>query len=251
MQEFFKKMFFTGLRILAFIFVIWIIYFTINYFSPHAFDAFRSKSKNDTASTTTDGRPQSFGYKIYDFIFKSKKSSSQNSTTSENLTKKSLWNNDGVNPVWGENSSNVWGDSAGNNSWGGGKSYDRLSFNSGVFVSANINRSPVQKMSINNLFINSYSKNILLDGSMISGSIFSSYQSQYYFNINVYDKDGNYLFLIPVSSAKDLSNGDYSTFNGVYNKNFNYQNYKGDGYMAIFSDDPNIDGIVLIKITIK
>lgn len=249
MQEFFKKMFYGGLKILLFIFIIWIIYFTINYFSPHAFDAFRTQKKDTTFTSTVEKK--SFGYKMYDLFFKSKKSTNQNATSTENLTKKSLWNSDGESSVWGKSSSSTWGDGIENNTWGGGKSYDRLSFKSGIFVSANIKKSPVQNMSINNLLINAYSKNILVDGAIINGSVFSNYQSQYYFNINVYDKQGNFLFLIPFSSAKDLRNEDYSTFYGVYNKNFNYQNYIGEGYMAIFPDDPNIDGIVLIKINIK
>ena len=252
MQEFFKKMFFTGLKILLFIFAIWLIYFLINYFSPHTFDRFRTQNtKNNTDASSTVVEKKSFGYRMYDLFFKSKTTNIQNATSGEVVKRKSLWDSNDDSATWGKDSSSTWGDGMGNNTWGGGISYDKLSFSSCVFISANIKKSPVQNMSINNLFINTYSKNILVDGSIITGNIFTGFQSQYYFNINVYDKDGNSLFFIPVSASKDLKNQDNSTFYGVYNKNFNYKNYQGDGYMAIYSDDPSVDGIVLIKIIIK
>jgi hypothetical protein len=250
MQEFFKKMFFTGLKILLFIFIILIIYFLINYFFPHTFDRFRTQNVGSASSTVVEN--QSFGYRMYNLFFNSKKSNiTQNPSSGEIVKRKSFWSGDGENTVWGDSSSTTWGSIVSDNTWGGGRSYDKLSIRSGVFISANTAKSPIQKMSINNLLINTYNKNILVDGSIMTGNIFTGFQSQYYFNLNIYDIDGNFLFFIPVSSAKDLKNIDNSTFYGVYNKNFNYKNYQGDGYMAIYSDDPNVEGIVLIKILIK
>ncbi len=163
MKDFFKNVFFTGLKILGVLILVWLIFFTINYFFPHFFDVFRSQNKNDTNATSTiiekDLNNKGFGYRIYSIFFKGNNSSS---TDIKKIPKKSLWGENATDTtyLWGDDGSSVWGQ--GGTVWGGGSSLAGAK----IYLLSNISKSPIQNMKINNILVNNVTKPVLFNGSL-------------------------------------------------------------------------------------
>ena len=71
MKDFLSTMFKKGKQILIFVFLVWLFYFLINFFSPHFFDFLRFNNKNNNNTTSTSSNI-SFSQKIYNIFFNNK-----------------------------------------------------------------------------------------------------------------------------------------------------------------------------------
>jgi hypothetical protein len=151
--------------------------------------------------------------------------------------------------IWNSSSTVVWGGDP--NVWGGDQSGSQNALKGMTFVYPNTSKSPIRVMKINSLLVNENNFNYIPDGATISGSIYTGFLSSYYFNADIYDANGAFLFSIPITSSHDLNTESFANFYGQYNKNLNATNYKGKGYMVIKSDNQNVTGSVLIKIELK
>ena len=107
-------------------------------------------------------------------------------------------------------------------------------------------------MKINNTLINEKNFNYVYPGDMISGSIFTGFLDSVFFDADIYDIDGNFLFFLPVTSSYDILSPDsFVNFHVKYDSDLNYQKYKGNGYLIIHSNNLEVTGAVLLKITFK
>lgn len=240
------KFFVKGVMIIGVIILVWIIYFILNFIDPTLFNFLRTTKKVDTSATTTVVQKPSLGYKIYNLFFKSRATQpvdgEENSSTTVSKNSKSSWGASSTPVVWGGKNSTVWGGSQ----YGSSNALEGL-----TFVYANTQNSPIRGMKINALLINENNFNYLPDGGIISGAIYTGFLSSYYFNADIYNIDGVFLFSIPITSSHDLNTESFSNFYGKYSKNINATNYKGKGYMVIKSDDNSVTGSVLVKIELK
>ena len=106
-------------------------------------------------------------------------------------------------------------------------------------------------MKINAFLVNGNNFNYLPDGATINGSIYTGFLDTYYFDAEIYDMGGKFLFSIPIILNHDLNTDSFSNFYGQYKKNLNFSNYKGKAYLIIKSNNKDVSGAVLIKIEIK
>ena len=144
MKEFYKKVFFKGLKILLIVLIIWIIYFILNFINPNLFNFLRFSNKNNNTvnSTSTVVEKKSLGYRIYDLLFKS----NSKEQTAASISKVSKWN--ASSTTWGDDTW-VWGDT--HTVWGSSKKSPLIGQ---TFISPNTSKSPIRGMKINNTLIN-------------------------------------------------------------------------------------------------
>lgn len=242
MKEFFMKFFVKGAMVILIVIVVWVLYFILNFIDPTLFNFLRVSKPTDIA-TSTVATNESFGYKIYNMFFKSNSTAPKEiSTSTTSITpRRSFWDASSK-VVWGGKNSNVWG---------GGQSNSQNSLEGMTFVNPNTSTSPIRGMRIANILINENIFNYLPNGAIISGGIYSGFLNTYYFNADIYDVNGSFLFSIPVTSINNSNTESFSNFSGQYNKNINAINYKGKAYMVIKSNNPNVSGSVLVKIELK
>lgn len=235
------KFFVKGAKIILVVVFIWIIYFILNFIDPTLFNFLRSDNSKTVATTTVETQP-SLGYKIYNMFFKSNSSAPLESTATSSVNKKrSFWDASSI-VVWGGKNSNVWG---------GGQSNSQNALEGMTFVNPNTSTSPIKGMRINTLLVNGNIFNYLPNGAIISGAIYTGFLNSYYFNADIYDINGRFLFSIPITSINNSTTESFSNFSGQYNKNINATEYKGKAYLVIKSNNPNVSGSVLIKIELK
>ena len=242
MKEFYKKVFFKGLKILLIVLIIQIIYFILNFINPNLFNFLRFSNKNNNTvnSTSTVVEKKSLGYRIYDLLFKS----NSKEQTAASISKVSKWN--ASSTTWGDDTW-VWGDT--HTVWGSSKKSPLIGQ---TFISPNTSKSPIRGMKINNTLINEKNFNYVYPGDMISGSIFTGFLDSVFFDADIYDIDGNFLFFLPVTSSYDILSPDsFVNFHVKYDSDLNYQKYKGNGYLIIHSNNLEVTGAVLLKITFK
>ncbi|MEI6352546.1 MAG: hypothetical protein WCO35_01260 [Candidatus Nomurabacteria bacterium] len=243
MSDFFKKVFYTGFKILIAIAIVWIIYFLFAFLSPNSIDKNNtSKNTNSTTSTVVVQKDnRSLGYRIYDALFNNSSKKDNSAAASSSTVKKiSKWgsNDASTTYVWGSgNSSQVFG---GRNIFGGH-----------TILIPNIDKSPVQNMMINNFNVNYFSQNDLVNNDYISGLIYSGFQSEYFFYIDLYNKDEKLVFSIPAYSAVDLKNKGFYNFHATYKDGWNFSKYKGEGYLVIHTNNPDVNGVLVLKVNIK
>jgi len=241
MKEFFVKFFVKGAYVILAVAVVWVIYFILNFIDPTLFNFLRANNSKPTATSTVELKP-SLGYRIYNMFFKSNSTAGEEVSTSTASTtpKRNFWDASST-VVWGGGSAQVWG----------GESSSQNELQGLTFVYPNTSTSPIRGMKINTLLVNENNFNYLPDGAIISGNVYSGFLNSYYFNADIYNENGVFLFSIPITSNYDLNTESFSNFYGEYNKNLNARNYKGKGYMIIKSNNQNVSGSVLIKILLK
>ena len=242
MKNFFIKFLVKGAYVILIVVVIWIIYFILNFIDPTLFNFLRSNNSKAIATSTVELKP-SLGYRIYNMFFKSNSTAVEevSSSTASTTPKRSFWDASST-VVWGGGSAQVWGGSE----YGSQNALEGL-----TFVYPNNSTSPIRGMKINALLVKENNYNYLPDGGIISGNVYSGFLNSYYFNADIYNANGVFLFSIPITSNNDLNTESFPNFYGEYNKNLNATNYKGKGYMVIKSDNQNVSGSVLVKIDLK
>ena len=243
MEEFFKKMFFKGMRILLVVFVFWILYFVINFFYPNLFNFLRTNNDNIAKNTLTSSSTKdiSLGEKIYNIFFKGDFFTFKNNS-STTTSKKDNWSNN--EPV-------IWGSSPNTSNFNNQQiDFNKIS-NNNIFIFPNLKDSPIQNMRINNILIDSKVPSVLENGSIITGTIFTGYNNTYYFDMEIYTATGDKIFSIPTNSSIDIKDDIKSNFTGIYRQGYNYENYTGDGFLIIRSNNPKVEGMVVVKIKIR
>lgn len=249
MKNFFMRFLVKGSMILFAVIIIWLIYFILNFIDPNFFNFLRNNKNKDNqiVSTSTLKTKKTLGYRIYDMFFKSNsnepKEDIYNDNSSTTVSKRSFWDS---------SSTVVWGAKDSSNVWGSGQNYSQNALYGMSFIYPNTSTSPIRGLKINTLLVNENNFNYLPNEAIITGSIYTGFLDGYYFNADIYNSDGVFLFSIPFTSSHDLSSTEsFSNFYAKYNKSLNFSNYKGRGYMIIKSDNQNVSSSVLIKIEFK
>ncbi len=241
MKDFFLKFFKKGVMIIFIVVIIWIVYFILNFIDPTLFNFLRTnKNNSNQEATSTTQKNDSFGYKIYNMFFKSSATTSKE-IASSTVSKPGFWDTPST-VAWGGGNAEVWGS---------GQEGSQNALEGMTFVSPNTSKSPIRGMKINALSVNENNFNYLPNGAMISGAIYTGFLDTYYFNADIYDTNGVFLFSIPMTSNHDFNTESFSNFYGQYNKNLNFSNYTGKAYLIIKSNNQNVSGSVLVKIDIK
>ena len=242
MKEFFMKFFVKGVMVILAVVAVWVLYFVINFIDPTLFNFLRSNNSKTIIATSTIELKPSLGYRIYNTLFKSRATEPKDSSSSASSTpKRSFWDASST-VVWGGKNSNVWGS---------GQNTSQNALEGMTFVYPNTNSSPIKGMKINTLLVNENSFNYFPSGAIISGTVYSGFLDDYYFNADIYDANGAFLFSIPITLNNNFNTESFSNFYGQYNKNLNFSNYKGKAYMVIKSNNQSVSGSVLIKIELK
>jgi hypothetical protein len=248
MKNFFILFWKRGLQILFLILLIWIFYFILNFMFPHMFDFLRGTGNNlnsNSTSSLVNKNNLSWRGRLYNTFFASRANknytlNSDSLATSTYPKKPSYWDGSST-------SSYVWGSEGG--SWGGSGT-NRLK-PTDLYIYPNLNNSIAQNLRINNILIKKDLNNILVDGNIISGDIAKSYLSQYFFNIDIYNSAGDYIFSIGANAYTDLKDKDTLHFSAIYRDSQNLSGYKGNGFMVIRTDNTKVDGILIINIRIE
>lgn len=240
MKDFFKIMWSRGIKLILVFVVIWAIYFIINFFSPHFFDFLRTKNTSTDNSEVKTELPLRF--RIYNLFFRSRSvspviSEDTSTSTKENI-KKDYWSpNNNTTYVWGMGTSTA-------------RNTNKLS-PTGLYISPNSVKSKVaQNFRFNNLLVKENGINVLSEGTLITGSISTEYLNDYYFNIDIYDSNGDYIFSIPATGSADIKNKNILNFYSKYTTNSNIFKYKGDGFMVIWSSNRIVESILLVRVKI-
>lgn len=231
-----------GKKFILIVLTIWAIYFLINFFSPHFFDFLRNTNSNSSKDATSEKVSIPLRFRIYNLFFRSRSTSpivsSDTATTTSDIKGHDYWSDT-------NNSTYVWG--AGTSTVHNTNKLSPVD----LYISPNSSKSKVaQNFRFNNLLVKENGLNILSNGTLITGSISSEYMSQYYFNIDIYDSNGDYLFSIPANGSIDLKNKNILNFYSKYTNSYNMLGYKGDGFMVIWSSNTSVESVLLIKIKI-
>ncbi len=218
-----------GIRVLLVLFIIWLIYFIINFISPKTFDFLRNKKPVNTTENFTQEQNIPFRYRIYNMFFKSR------SLPPEPIeAKNSSSTNDGPRII-------------GNNI----RDKNKLREDD-LYIYPNSRKNNVAKnFRFDDILIKETGKNVLKDNTKITGQITREYLSSLYFMIDIYDKDGNFLYSFPANGSFNTKDDRIFDFSAINKNIYNYYDYKGDGFMVIWSDNPVVESVLIINIILE
>lgn len=242
MKNFFKLIWKWAWKILFLILVIWLILVILNFLYPNTF-GFLDKKRTSRQNYYTQEVKVPLRYKIYNTFFKGsinnsfKKYNPFNMATSSGDLEKSKTSEPiilGVPPTSLNNK-------------------DMTKLNSeDLYIFPNSSQNTVaQNFRFNNLLIKENGINILSPGTIITGEINTHYLVSPYFYIYFYDNEGNYLYNISANGYIDLTNKNLFQITAIYNAGANNNNYKGDGFMVIWTDNPEVESVLISKIIIE
>ncbi len=232
MRNFFKWAIKLGLRIILLALIIWIIFFSLRHFFPDTFNNISSKFDNKNRSNL------SFRYKVYDFLFKDddKVNNSGENFSDDRRKVVNFYNQE--SSVWGYSTSSNYNDKSKLNS------EDNY-----IFINKS-DQNIAKNFKFDDKLIDADNINYLNSSTTITGNISLDYLSSPYFLVYLYDKDGNYLYSIFGEGVVDEANNSLKV--KIYNNNnLNYYNYVGDGFLVIWSDNLQVEGILITKINIQ
>lgn len=251
MKDFFQLMWRKGWKFLLIVALIWILFVIINFFYPGTFSFMRSDKGIPNQNYTSGGiiTPKiTLRERIYNTFFRNSITNSfrrpyLSGTSTSGVpegeideTGKAIINEPIIlgNPPTSLNN----------------RSLERLNPDD-LYVFPNVRKYAVaQNLRFNNLLVKENGINILSDGTIITGEINSNYLMSYYFNIHIYDEEGLYVYSIPANGFIDPEDKNLLKINAINNAALNMSAYKGDGFMVIWSDNPEVDSILLVKVKI-
>lgn len=245
MRDFFKLMWRRGWKFILIVVVIWLIYFLITFFYPDTFNFTKKKTAYSNNFQTTEAIP--LRYKIYNFFFNNPALGGFSGRNNINNINN---NASGTEIIPEENSNNtpyIWG-------VGTSTSYrdkNRLTPEDlYVFPNTKIN-AVAQNFRFDDVLLKEGGRNVLKDGTVITGEINTHYLASPFFSIDIYDADGNYIYLIPASGRIMEEDENLLAFSTVHNSGFNYSQYKGEGFLVIWTDNSEVESILISKIIIE
>lgn len=221
MKVFFKLVFRTGLQIILLGLIIWIVFFSLDYFFPKAF---HSIDKN--------GQSLPFKYKVYNLFFKGSpaKESGESLETKQSPTSKESY-------VWGYAKQKI-------------RNKNKLASEDYYIFLNSKNNQLASNFKFDDELIDSEKVNTLAPQTLITGEISLEYLTSPYFNIDLYDAEGNYLYSL---LARGLIYADLNLMqvSAVQNLSFNTSHYAGDGFLVIWSDQNDVDSVLITKVKIE
>ena len=239
MKDLVKMLLKKGFMLMILIFLIWLVFFLINYFYPKVFD-FSVENNSSYSQTITPEEKIPFRLKIYNLFFKNSLPNPLSLFKKDNI-------NDGSSTSINKNVSYIWGNDISSSSV---ILRDKNKLNpTDYYIYINDENNDIAyDFEINGNKIKKNGENLLPKGANISGNISASYLSSYYFSIYIYDANGNFLFSIPASGYFDLK--DTSDLK-IYSTNNNYSDYAGEGFMVIWTDNQkDVESVLISKIKI-
>lgn len=215
---------------------------------PHMFDFMRGPNDLNKSSTSSLEIKNNISWRdrIYNTFFASRAEKvnadiNEDSLGTSTYTKKvSYWDGSST-------SSYIWGSEG--DSWSGSGT-NRLK-PTDLYIYPNLNNSIARNIRINNILVKKDLNNILANGNIITGDIYASYLSQYFFNIDIYNSAGEYIFSIGANAYTDPKDKDILHFSAIYRDSQNLSGYKGNGFMVIRTDNTKVDGILIISVRIE
>lgn len=240
MANFFKIMWKTGLKILLLFVLIWLLFFIINFIYPNFFKSL--KVKNSYPGENIE-RQESIPlrFKIYNLFFKDAIKNPLRLSNLSSSTKDSIEMPKNLPYVWGYGSSTFIRDK------------NKLNMED-YYIFPNKDGSPAQNFKIDGVLVKEKGINNLNKDSIITGEIDTNYLISYYFNIDIYDSKGDYLYSFLGNGYRDFKKDEnILNITGMSDKNYDYSisGYKGDGFMVIWSDNNQIENILFTKIKIN
>ncbi len=239
MANFFKIMWKTGLKILLIIIIIWLLFFTINFIYPNFLSSLKVKNSYPGESVE---RQESIPlrFKIYNLFFKNSLKNPFELKLSTSSKEDNMEIPKNIPYVWGQSSSTPIRDK------------NKLSMED-YYIFPNKEGSPAQNFKIDGILVKENSINNLSLDSIITGEIDTDYLISYYFNIDIYDLNGNYIYSFLGTGHRDFKEENVLNITGISDKNYDYSNsdYKGNGFMVIWSDNNQIENVLLLKIKIN
>lgn len=243
MSDFFKMMWRKGFKILLVVVLVWIFFFLINFFFPNFFSFL--KTKNSLPGQTIEQKETiPLRFRIYNLFFRG---SLQNplkintSTTSSTTEEIAEYKNKKKAPyIWGGDASTTLRDK------------NRLNAED-LYVYANKSNSIAQDFKIDGVLVKEKGVNNFTQDSIVTGNISTTYLSSYYFIVYIYDSNGDYLYQMLGNGYKDIKDNNILNITSINNKNNDLSDprYTGDGFMVIWSDNPEVESILITKIKIN
>lgn len=227
-----KKLFFI-------LIVIFILFFLMNFFFPAALNPLRQKSSFYSQSSGATSVP--LRMKIYNMFFKnsiisqSSKVTQQASTTNSSSTK-----------IVRDYQPYVWG--------GGdtlSKNHNKLNENDLYLYLNDENNEVAKDFKFDGILVRSNAINVLSPNTVITGEISSAYLSSYYFNIDIFNGNGEYLYSIPATAYLDPKDKNTLLISATNRQIYNSGSYTGDGFMVIWSDMGAVESILIANIAIE
>lgn len=238
MKDFVKMLFKKGFMLMLLVFLLWIVFFLINYFYPSVFN-FSSDSDKPYMQNFNKEKEIPLRFKIYNLFFKNSIQNPLVSIKNNNI--------DSTSSVYEyKNLPYIWGDEISTNTIIL-RDKNKLNMTDYYIYINDENNNITENFKINGNKIKQDEENIFSKGANITGDISSNYLSSYYFSIYIYDANGDFLFSIPASGYFDLKDNDILKISAFNN---NYNNYTGDGFMVIWSDNQEVESILISKIKI-
>lgn len=246
MKDFFRFLWRKVWGIIFILLFIWLIYFLITFFYPNAFDFLRNKNIKSEFSKITEIIKQEktpLKIKIYDFFFNnetlkgfSKAFSGINNMTSTNTE---ILGNNNEPYILGAGTSTTY------------RNKDILR-KEDLYVFPNTKENAVaQNFRFDDILVKEDGANILKDGSAITGEINTHYISTPFFMIDLYDVNGYYIYSISASGRIMPEDENLLTFSSINHNFLNYYGYKGEGFLVIWTDNPEVESVLISKIILE
>jgi len=239
MKNFFALMWRKGWKFILILIIIWLIYFLITFFYPKAFDFVRNKQiENSQTSESSDLETKPpLRLRIYNTLF--------NNPALKGLT--GLNNASGTEISTKNKEPYIWGSEDGSTQRNKNflKAEDLY-----VFPNTKVN-AVAQNFRFDDVLVKENSENILKDGTIITGEINTHYLSTPFFTIDIYDAEGAFLYAISASGRILEDNENLIAFSAINIASYNFSQYKGEGFLVIWTDNLDVESVLISQITIE
>ncbi|MEA4910624.1 hypothetical protein SDC9_07891 [bioreactor metagenome] len=242
MGNFFKLMWRKGWKFILILAVIWLIYFLITFFYPNTFNFLRNKNTSKQTYSTIEQVKIPLRYRIYNFFFNNSNLKGFSGRNNVNPTTTEILQEENV-----DTGPYVWGTET-------GATYRNKNFllAEDLYVYPNIKKNAVaQNFRFDDVLVKEGGNNILKADTVITGEINTHYLNNPFFNIDIYDAAGSYLYSIYASGRILEEDPNLLTFSATNIASYNFYGYKGEGFLAIWTDNPEVESILISKITIE
>ena len=241
MHDFFRIVWKWFRWVLLALIIIWLAFFLLNLLSPkfsrYVQDKIILSNYNQDNAVNTDKQP--LKVRIYKYFFGGSTDRREDNTTTTTTTNEEDQSTEATTTATTTNTIINFNELPAQADY--------------IFPNTGKKHEILTELKLGDKLYDSNGENVLNNGDTISGKISSNYQSHLSFSIYVYNSDRELLYTIPTDGTFDPNdNYEYLSFATTNYSSYDLGHYNGDGYLAIWTDNPDqVQAIMIAKIKIQ